>query len=158
MNNIMHVIYNLVLSSWVGGIAIFTFIITPAIFSSFDRDMAGTIVGKLFPGYFRFNLLLSAIALILIIFAGLSFAKYGHKLSLVLTALALVINIYVTFKLHPDVKAAKKEIHSFEDIAADSPLRKKFGKLHAISAGLNLLLLADGVTLLVISTVLRIPK
>ena len=74
--------------------------------------MAGTIVGKLFPGYFWFNLILSIIALILILFAGLSFVKSGYKLSLVLIVLALIINIYVTFKLHPDVIQVKKEIHS----------------------------------------------
>jgi len=155
MNNTMHVIYNLVLSLWIGGITIFTFIITPVIFKSFSRDMAGTIVGKLFPGYYWFNLILSIIALILILFAGLSFAKSGYKFSLVLIVLALIINIYVSFKLHPDARQVKKEIHSFEEQADDSLLRKRFGKLHAISASINLLLLADGVALLIISTTLR---
>ncbi len=155
MNNTMHVIYNLVLSLWIGGMTLFTFIITPAIFKSFSRDMAGTIVGKMFPGYLWFNLILSVIALILILFAGLSFAKSGYKLSLVLIALALIINMYVTFRLHPDVKQVKKEIHSFEEQADNSHIRKRFGKLHAISASLNLLLLADGMALLIISTALR---
>lgn len=155
MNNTMHVIYNLVLSLWIGGITLFTFIITPAIFKSFSRDMAGTIVGKIFPGYFWFNLIVSVIALILILFAGLSFAKSGYKLSLVLIVLALIINMYVAFKLHPDVKQVKKEIHSFEEQADTSLIRKRFGKLHAISASLNLLLLADGMALLIISTALR---
>jgi len=98
---------------------------------------------------------LSVLALVLILFAGLSFTKSGHNLSLLLILLALIINMYVTFKLHPDVRQVKQEIHSFEEKPADSPLRRKFGKLHAISAGLNLLLLADGVTLLIISTILR---
>jgi uncharacterized membrane protein len=155
MNNTMHVIYNLVLSLWIGGITIFTFIITPVIFKSFSRDMAGTIVGKLFPGYFWFNLILSIIALILILFAGLSFAKSGYNISLVLITLSLIMNIYITFKLHPDVIEVKKEIHSFEEKAVDSSLRARFGKLHAISASLNLLLLANGAALLIISTTLR---
>jgi len=46
-------VYNLVLALWVGGISIFTFIVTPAIFRSYGRDQAGEIVGKLFPGYFQ---------------------------------------------------------------------------------------------------------
>ncbi|MGE5174225.1 MAG: DUF4149 domain-containing protein, partial [Betaproteobacteria bacterium] len=57
--------YNLALALWVGGIAVFTFIITPVIFRSFGRDLAGEIVGKLFPGYFLYNLILAALALIL---------------------------------------------------------------------------------------------
>lgn len=155
MKNTMHVIYNLVLSLWIGGISIFTFIITPVIFRSFSRDMAGTIVGRLFPGYFWFNLILSVLALVIIVFAGLSFAKSGYKLSIVLIVLAVIINTYVTFKLHPDVRQVKQEMHAVEKLADDSPERKRFGKLHAISASLNLLLLADGITLLIISTVLR---
>ncbi|UCH81594.1 MAG: DUF4149 domain-containing protein [Nitrospiraceae bacterium] len=151
----MHIIYNLVLSFWIGGITIYTFIITPVIFKSFSRDMAGNIVGVLFPGYFWFNLILSVIALLLVLLAGLSFAKSGHRFSLLLIVLALIINIFVTFKLHPDVKEVKNQIHSFESEAEDSSLRKRFAKLHGISAGLNLLLLADGVVLLIISTALR---
>ncbi len=150
----MHVIYNLVLSLWIGGITIFTFIMTPVIFKSFDRDMAGTIVGKLFPGYFWFNLVVSITALVLILFAGLSFAKSGNKISLILIVCALMMNMYVTFKLHPAIKQAKKEVHSVEE-RADSPVRKKFRRLHATSASLNLLLLVDGVALLIISTALR---
>lgn len=38
---------------------------------------------------------------------------------------------------------------------ADSPLRKEFARLHAMSAALNLIVLADGVALLLIGTGLR---
>jgi hypothetical protein len=36
-----------------------------------------------------------------------------------------------------------------------SDLRKKFGKLHTLIATLNLLILADGVTLLILSSVFK---
>ena len=49
-----------------GGISIFTFLITPVIFKSFARDMAGKIIGTLFPGYFLIVLALSVLALILL--------------------------------------------------------------------------------------------
>jgi hypothetical protein len=58
------ILYNLILALWVGGIFIFTFIVTPIIFQSFGRDYAGEIVGKLFPYYFPYNLILSVLALI----------------------------------------------------------------------------------------------
>jgi hypothetical protein len=45
-------IYNLVLSLWVGGNALFTFLVTPVIFKMYGRDEAGKIVGNLFPSYF----------------------------------------------------------------------------------------------------------
>ncbi len=43
------------LSLWVGGMSLFTFILTPVIFRSYPRDAAGEVVGKLFPSYFLFT-------------------------------------------------------------------------------------------------------
>lgn len=155
MNNIWNFCYNLALSLWVGGISIFTFIITPVIFRSFERDMAGKIVGKLFSGYFMYNLALSLLSLVLLVTVRPLLAKSGFKLSLILIACAVIINLFVIFKLHPEIIRVKQEIHSFEVQVDDSPVRKKFRKLHAVSASLNLLLLADGITLLFISSVLK---
>ncbi|MFA5353770.1 MAG: DUF4149 domain-containing protein [Thermodesulfovibrionales bacterium] len=140
-------LYTLVLSLWVGGISLFTFIITPAIFSSFERNMAGAVVGKLFPGYFLTNLLLSVAALLLLLFFR---ERAGFRISLLLAVLAILINCYVQFILHPQVREVKKRIHSFES-EPESALRGKFRRLHGVSAVLNLVLLADGVTLLYIS-------
>ncbi len=155
MNNIWNFCYNLVLSLWVGGISIFTFIITPVIFRSFERDIAGKIVGKIFPGYFMYNLALSVLSLVLLVTVRPLPAKSGFKLSLILIACAVVINLFMMFKLHPEIIRVKQEVHSFEVQADDSPARKKFRTLHAVSASLNLLLLADGITLLFISSVLK---
>ena len=146
------------LALWVGGMALFTFIITPAIFNSYSRDMAGEIVGRLFPGYFLYNLVLSLLALILFLIPWRDIsdiARKGFRLSLFCIVIAVLINIFVFFKLHPEIKAIKKEIHSFGTVSSDDPLRIKFRRLHGISAVLNLLLLADGVTLLLIGTVIK---
>jgi len=151
----MHIFYTVVLSLWVGGMAMFTFVVTPIVFNSFDRDMAGRIVGELFPAYFWFNLILSALALVAIVSGWLSLAKVGYRISLGLVVLALFINVAVTFKLHPDVRAVKLAIHSFSDATADTDLLARFRKLHGVSAVLNLVVLADGLALLVISSVLK---
>lgn len=154
MNNLWNFCYTLTLSLWTGGISIFTFIITPVIFRSFERDMAGKIVGNLFPGYFAWNTVLSVLALVLLVPMRSLLSRFSIKLSLILIVLAVIINVYVAVKLHPDIRKVKQEIHSFQT-PADTPLRKKFGKLHAVSASLNLLLLADGITLLFLSAVLK---
>ena len=135
--------------------ALFTFIITPVIFNSYSRDMAGDIVGRLFPGYFLYNLVLALLALILFFILWPDIAHKGFRLSLYCLVIAVSINIFVCFSLHPQIKAIKKEIHSFETVPNDDPLRLKFRRLHGISAALNLLLLADGVTLLVIGTLIK---
>ncbi len=155
MSTVWHFLYNLVLALWIGGMSIFTFIVTPAIFRSFGRDMAGEIVGKLFPGYFLSLLALSILTLLLFFPVRSLIAASAHKWSLFLIIMAILINLFVSFKLHPEIKKMKQEIHSFESGSQESPLRKKFGQLHAVSAALNLLLLADGSVLLFISTVSR---
>ncbi len=143
-------LYNLILSLWVGGITIFTFIITPVIFRSFERDLAGAIVGKLFPGYFLYLLILSALAFIVFFTVAGDQAKPAARLSLILLIIALAINSYVAFKLHPDTVRVKQQIASFERESPESPARKQFARLHALSASLNLVLLADGIALLMI--------
>ncbi|RJR15299.1 MAG: DUF4149 domain-containing protein [Nitrospiraceae bacterium] len=155
MNSNWNFFYNLALSLWVGGISIFTFIITPVIFRSFERDMAGQIVGKLFPGYLTYNLVLSVLVFLLLMTVRPLLTKSGFKVSLILVACAVIINLYVVFKLHPDIVRIKQAVHSFNAEAGTSPERKAFGRLHAVSASLNLLLLADGITLLFISSVLK---
>ena len=145
------------LALWVGGIALFTFIITPVIFNAYSRDIAGEIVGRLFPGYFLYNLVLSLLALTLffIPWRHISAIQKGFRLSLFCLVIAVLVNIFVCFKLHPEIKAIKKEIHSFETVPSDDPLRMKFRRLHGISAILNLLLLADGVTLLLVGNAIK---
>jgi hypothetical protein len=147
--------YNLLLALWVGGIAIFTFIVTPAIFRSFGRDQAGEIVGKLFPGYFLYNLFITALALIMFFLAAGDQTSPEARLSLFLVTIALFINAYIMFKLHPDAVRVKKQILSFERESPDSPARKQFSRLHVASASLNLLLLAEGIVLLLISPALK---
>jgi uncharacterized membrane protein len=147
--------YNLILALWVGGIAVVTFIITPSIFRSFGRDQAGQIVGKLFPRYFLYNLVLAALALVLFFLVAGDQTSPAARLSLFLSTVALFINAYVVFKLHPDTVRVKQQISSFEQEPSDSAARKQFKKLHALSASLNLLLLAVGIVLLLMSPALK---
>ncbi len=144
-------LYLLILSLWVGGMVIFTFVVTPAIFRSYGRDEAGEIVGKLFPGYFPYLLALSFLALLLFLLQKTDRRSAGYWSSLVLLAAAIVVNSYVTFKLHPDAVRIKQQVATFEQAAPDSAARKEFRRLHAVSAVLNLFVLLDGAALLALS-------
>ena len=144
-------LYTLTLALWTGGMALFTFIVTPALFRSFTRDQAGDIVGKLFPGYFTYLLALSALALLLFFLLGAEQTTRSFRASLFLLVVAVIINAYVLFSLHPRTVEVKQQVASFERGAPDSPARKEFRNLHAVSAGLNLFLILDSVVLLMIS-------
>jgi len=147
--------YSLVLSLWAGGITIFTFIVTPVIFKSYPRDQAGEIVGRLFPGYFLYNLVLAALVLVLFFIVANDQSKLVYRLSLVCAVTALLINLFIVFKLHPDAVRIKQQVTSFERESPDSPARKQFRKLHGVSAVLNLVLLAEGIALLVAGPLVR---
>jgi len=143
--------YTLSLALWTGGIALFTFIVTPAIFRSYGRDMAGEIVGRLFPGYFLFCLVVSVAALVLFFLVRADQASRPFRTSLFLLVVAVIINAYVLFSLHPRTVMVKQQVATFERAAPDSPARKEFRTLHSISAALNLALLLDGAALLLLS-------
>ena len=148
-------LYNLVLALWVGGIAIFTFIVTPALFRSFGRDQAGEIVGTLFPGYFIYTLILTLLALFLFLWAARNRLLSDYRLSLSLLTLSAAVALFVVFWVHPATVEVKRTVASFERESSDSPARKRFARLHALSASLNLLLLVDGVVLLVVAPGLK---
>jgi hypothetical protein len=145
-------IYNILLALWVGGIAIFSFLITPIIFKGFERDTASAIVDKLFPFYFPYNLIISLAALVSFLLVAKFQTGIAGKLSFALIIAAIVINAFITFKLYPDIKRTKAAITSFEQTSSESLERKEFRRLHGISAVLNLLLLIDGISLIVINS------
>jgi len=155
MNFTFASVYTMILSLWAGGMVLFTFIVTPAIFHSFDRDQAGIIVGKLFPGYFVYLLALSALALVMFFLLGADQMTRSFRASLFLLVVGVVINATVLFSLHPRTVEVKQQVATFDRSAPDSPARKEFRKLHAVSAGLNLILLIDGAALLIMSPLLK---
>ena len=146
------VLYNLMLALWVGGIFIYTFLITPIIFKSFERDTASAIVDKLFPFYFPYSLVIIILTFGFFFMSGLK-RNARYKLALALLVAAVLIGVFVNFGLYPEIKKTKQEIASFEKTPVDSPARKRFKTLHGISMTLNLLLLADGAALIVIGSI-----
>jgi hypothetical protein len=143
---ILSAIYRLAVTFWVGGVAIFTFVLTPIIFRANDRDTAGGIVGTLFPGYFRWGLACGTVALVsLLILRGRSSIA-----CLAILLVMLTLTAFQGFYIEPRAAALKKEIPSFVTTPKDHPLRKEFSRLHGISAACNLTVFAGGVALVIL--------
>ena len=143
---VLSVLYRLAVTFWVGGVAIFTFVLTPIIFRVNDRDTAGRIVGTLFPGYFRWGLACGAVALVtLLILRGRNFVA-----PLAILLVMLVLTAFQGFFIEPRAAALKKEIPSFVTTPKDNPLRREFSRLHGISAACNLTVFAGGVALVIL--------
>lgn len=140
---IIPVIYRLAVSFWVGGAAIFTFVLTPIIFKANDRDTAGKIVGTLFPGYFKWGLACGSVALAsLLIMRGKNFVPV-----ILILVLMLSLTSFQAFFIEPRAAAIKKDIPSFITTPKDHPLRREFSRLHAVSAVCNLTVIGGGVLL-----------
>ncbi len=144
--HLIRIIYRLAIAFWVGGIAIFTFVVTPIIFKTQGRDLAGRIVGEIFPAYFRWGLVCGSIGLLCLLVArGRNFTA-----SLPIVLAMLLLTSFDTFYLEPRLAALKREIPSFESTPRDHPLRQQFSRLHGISAVSNLMVFAGGVALIVL--------
>jgi hypothetical protein len=140
------ILYRLALAFWVGGVALFTFVLTPILFKTQPRDLAGKIVGVLFPGYFRWGLACGAIALLcLLLQRGRNFIP-----ALVLLVIMLAATTFQALVIEPKAAALKVQIGSFETTPKDAPLRKEFSRLHAVSAVCNIIVFAGGVALVVL--------
>ena len=139
-------LYRLAVSLWAGGNAIFTLMLTPILFKTESRDVAGRIVGNLFPGYFRWGLACGVIALV----CRLAGRGFDLKLPVLVLAVMLTLTLFQAFYVEPHSAELKRQIGSFESTSKDNPLRKEFSKLHAVSAVCNLTVLAGGVLLVVL--------
>lgn len=148
MMHLLTACYNLAIGCWLGGAALFTFLLTPALFASYSRDLAGNIVGVLFPGYFRWGLACGAVALLCRIALRGRFALA----SCLIIGLMLALTAGQAFVVEPRAAALKKEIRSFETTPPDHPLRVRFRKLHGLSMAANLAVIAGGVALMVLAS------
>jgi hypothetical protein len=139
-------LYRLALAFWVGGVALFTFVLTPTLFRTQPRDLAGKIVGVLFPGYFRWGLACGAVALVcLLLQRGPHFVP-----ALILLILMLAATSLQALVIEPKAAAIKVRIGSFETTAKEDPRRREFARLHAVSAVCNLAVFIGGVVLVVL--------
>ena len=62
--------------------------------------------------------------------------------------IALLLSGWHAYSLVPRIEAVKAQIHSFESVSPEHPARREFSRLHGISMGVNLAVLAAGVVLI----------
>jgi hypothetical protein len=136
----------LAISLWAGGNAIFTLMLTPILFKTESRDVAGRIVGNLFPGYFRWGIACGVIALI----CRLAGRGFELKAPVIILVVMLAVTTFQAMYVEPHAAELKRQIGSFETTTKENPLRKDFAKLHGVSAVCNLTVLAGGVLLVLL--------
>ncbi len=141
-------LYRLATSLWLGGMVVFTFVMTPIIFKAYGRDAAGAIVGTMMPTYFRYSVAMIAVALVARLLAGQAGPGVRRVVGTALLASALFVSAFHAFVLLPQVESVKKSVVSFETTPKDDPARRAFSRLHGVSMALNLLLILEGIVLI----------
>ncbi|MDD5759305.1 MAG: DUF4149 domain-containing protein [Desulfobulbaceae bacterium] len=148
MDKFMVAILRIAVALWFGGVSLFTFVLTPLIFKNETRDVAGGIVGYLFPGYFRWGIGCGVVALVALLILGQAVQR--SRLAVLLVTMMLIITAIQTWYIEPQAAAIKRQIPSFTTTPKDHPLRRQFSKLHGISAASNLSVFAGGFVLVVL--------
>ncbi|HBG08115.1 MAG: hypothetical protein A2075_22290 [Geobacteraceae bacterium GWC2_58_44] len=143
---IVTIVYRLAVSLWLGGAALFTFVLTPMLFRSESRDTAARIVGLFFPGYFRWGVACGMVALI----SRIILSGKGQLPAALIIFVMLTLSSIQAFYIEPRAAAIKREIVSFESTPKDHPLRRQFSRLHGVSAVCNLSVIVGGVLLVVL--------
>lgn len=153
--NIARFLHLFSLVIWLGSITFFSFFAAPAIFKTLPRDKAGDVVGRIFPRYWAMGYLCSVISLITLIY--LSYLSETYPIErFILIVVMTIITFYSGFSVGKKARAIKAEMRMTEGGGAET-LRKRFKKVHAMSAALNMLVFVLGVFLIYFTSMALTP-
>jgi len=133
----------LALGVWLGGMAVFSFIVAPAVFAVLpSRHLAGDLVTVALARMYMVSVLCGAV------FVGALVAEQMHSggvlrgiaMPVVLLAAALALGSYNQYGLTPPMAGLRAEMKatfgSVDETPTEHPLRARFNRYHGISMAL----------------------
>lgn len=149
MIEVVKYIHLVFLATWLGSMGFFTFIGAPAIFKTLERQLAGDVVGAIFPKYFLIGEISSVVAIVTLSIIGVkSGFSVSVKVGLVILALMTVTTYYSGLSILPNASEVKKEMRAETDEVKKAELTAKFRKIHGVSMALNVATIVLGLILL----------
>lgn len=117
-------------AGWLGIMAFFSFVAAPGVFGAIDRRMAGEAVAALLPAYYRWGIVLSAVAVgaLLVVAARSRAGRLHHLASAVLGAVVLAVLVWALAMTLPAADEARR--------ARDD---QRFARVHRDAVRLNAL-------------------
>ncbi len=143
-------IHVLALALWVGGMAFMTFVAAPSIFKVLPREQAGDVVGAIFPKYFTLGYVYCLLAILTAVGVYMK-EDYWNKPKLLALGLMLILTFYDGMLVAPRAHAVRAEMKKAEPEEERKALWGEFVRLHSQSAAINLLVLALGIAVVVIT-------
>ncbi len=154
--NIARFLHLFSLVAWQGSLIFFTFFAAPAIFKTLSRENAGLVVGRIFPRYWILGYLTSATCL-----GSLVYISYTQKVfpreRLILLVVMTIITFYSGLSVGKKARAVKAAMRAAEAGEGRKALEKRFKKIHALSAVLNLVVFVIGVFLVYYTSMALMP-
>ncbi|MBI3768970.1 MAG: DUF4149 domain-containing protein [Deltaproteobacteria bacterium] len=150
-------VFWLALVVWLGEIVFFSFIVAPSVFGALPQEIAGQVVGVIFPRYYGVGTVAGAIALVaaLMLRSGTSATRPWSAVVLML-ALMVAATLYAGRVIQPRTQALRPQIH---EATVDPAVRAEFDRLHRLAVQLNGAVLLLGIaTVCVAATSLRLPR
>lgn len=144
--NLLKFAHLLSVSLWVGMVVFFTVLATPALFKYLPREVAGDVVGVLFPRYWAAGYALAFLSLSTLL--ALSYiGKYLPAARLVLIGIMTALTLYSGLVVSARAREVKVLVREAPEGAGKEELKKEFRSLHARSAVMNMAVLLSGVAL-----------
>jgi hypothetical protein len=136
-------------AGWLGVMAFFSFVAAPGIFRAIDRRVAGEAVAALLPAYYRWGVLLSAVALaaLLVVAAGARAGRRRHLVAAVLAGVMVGVLVWALAVMLPVAEAARR--------ARDD---QRFALAHRAAVRLNVLVMVCAAGVLVLQAVTPVGR
>lgn len=135
---------------WIGGIIFFSFFAAPSIFKVLDRELAGDVVGDIFPKYWFLGYVCSIVSLGTLIFLWRK-ATTGATVRIILLSIMMAISFYSGLVVGPKARGIKAQARAVKDVREKEELRKRFMKIHSLSVLMNSIVLIMGITTILIT-------
>jgi Domain of unknown function (DUF4149) len=151
------VVFQLALALWIGALVTVSFLVAPAVFGAVPSEMAGTVMGRVFPLYYGFTVAVGALALMAASWlwrAGIGVRTW--RLVVPMLVVMLGATSYAGGIVSPRARAIRPALHH-EPV--DAAVRAEFDGLHRRAVQLNGLVLLLGLASVVTSALaLRWPE
>lgn len=144
----------LALGIWCGGGIMFSLIVAPNLFATFDARVAGQAVSPIFPVYFA----LQGVCGLIAITTAAKWTSLGriHALRFFIITLAMAL-VMVGWPLSAHVSELRGQRYSVDPVVAEAA-NAVFGRWHVASLLLNLVVIGLSVTALALSATLPPPR
>ncbi|MFQ5480137.1 MAG: DUF4149 domain-containing protein [Thermodesulfobacteriota bacterium] len=145
--NIARFLHLFSLVVWQGSLIFFTFFAAPSIFKALSKENAGLVVGRIFPRYWAMGYLTSAVCLISLLYTSYMEKSYPKE-RIILLVIMTIISFYAGLSVGKKARALKAAMRTSEPGEGRKALEKRFKKIHALSAMLNMAVFVVGVFLI----------